>query len=138
MPKHYESHDIVLTLVKRWEMGSTGDDILALLTSPVDDGGYGYKQSFAYELRKRAYDMMMERIKEKNVDMYMSSMSQMIQLYERAVKKGKDELALQVIKEMNKINGLYVNRIETKNTTIITKWGDEPDELTNDDPFLLD
>ncbi|RYY51472.1 MAG: hypothetical protein EOO06_00270 [Chitinophagaceae bacterium] len=74
-------------------------------------GGYGYGQSYAYELIRHANNRIEEMIKETAVDVLSKQLVNLEQLYQKQIKKGNDKMALETLKEINKISGLYKENI---------------------------
>lgn len=94
-----------------------------------DTEGYGYGKSYAYELIRVANKTMNEMIRETAVNAFNFQLTRLETLYQRAIRKQNDTLALSILKEVNNILGLHRETINhTGEVKVIkTKWGDESD-----------
>ena len=77
---------------------------------------YDINQSRAYELIKDARVEMGEIYNEVNKDSLKDSILFMENLRQKAVGSGNDKLALEIQKELNKVNQLYIEKQEIKIT----------------------
>ncbi|OJW82064.1 MAG: hypothetical protein BGO69_15820 [Bacteroidetes bacterium 46-16] len=133
MPKTYEIISLQNDLIEKITKDAYSPQ--AVLDYLMTDKGY--KQSYAYELRKDAYDAIREMLKDNLIDLYSFQMIRLEHRLVKADKKGDEHLALKILQEMNKIGGLYKERVEhTGNIVIKTKWGGEED--AKDDFFNID
>jgi len=98
---------------------------------------YNLQQSRAYELIRDARLQMGEIYEEVNKDSLKDSILFMENLRQDALKSGNKKLALEIQKELNKVNQLYIERQEIKLTGSIDVKGlfgfeDEKEEDKND------
>lgn len=84
---------------------------------------YDIQHSRAYQLIKEARIKMGEVYEQINTDALKDSILFLENLRESALKTGDKKLALEIMKELNKVNQLYVQRLEidAKNITINIK-----------------
>jgi hypothetical protein len=81
---------------------------------------YDINQSRAYELIKDARVEMGEIYNEVNKDSLKDSILFMENLRQKAIGSGNDKLALEIQKELNKVNQLYIEKQEIKLTGSIS------------------
>lgn len=82
---------------------------------------YGFEQSYSYELVRDARKKIAETYKEWNVNALEEAISDLEEQKENALKEDDKKLALDITKEINKIKGLYVEKIETTQRIIKVK-----------------
>lgn len=100
--------DLVIKVIKE---GWSRYSLMEYLMKDKELGGYGYGQSYAYELIRHANNRIEEMIKETAVDVLSKQLVNLEQLYQKQIKKGNDKMALETLKEINKISGLYKENI---------------------------
>jgi hypothetical protein len=83
---------------------------------------HGYEQSRAYDLIREARELMGEIYNQVNVDALKDSILFMENLKERLLGLGDTKGVMEIQKELNKVNQLYVQKleIEAKNIEGIT------------------
>lgn len=84
---------------------------------------YNINQSRAYELIRDARIVMGEIYEEVNKESLKDSILFMENLRQDALKSGNQKLALEIQKELNKVNQLYIERQEIKLTGSIDVKG---------------
>jgi hypothetical protein len=77
---------------------------------------YDINQARAYELIKEARVVMGEVYNEINTDPIKDSILVMENMLQKALGEGEMKIALDIQKELNKVNQLYVERTEIKHT----------------------
>lgn len=82
---------------------------------------YGFEQSYSYELVREARKKIAETYKEWNVNALEEAISDLEEQKESALLADDKKLALDITKEINKIKGLYVEKIETTQRIIKVK-----------------
>jgi stalled ribosome rescue protein Dom34 len=73
---------------------------------------YGYKTQYAYILIKEADAKIVEVYRDYAVDLMEKQVANLEEQRESAKKSGEKKLVLQITQEINKITGMYVERIE--------------------------
>ena len=108
MAKLTKIEDIINELVRmKVEKGTSNKTMLDYIYNT-----YGYKQTYAYELIKKAR-IKIQEIWDKNAEFHLEeSKGQLETLLEIAMKNKDLRLALQIRQEINKLMGLYTERID--------------------------
>lgn len=100
----WKKEDILDAIVKmRIERGSSTKTILKDFLM----GELGFKQSYSYELLREARERIRDLYQTQNEALANEAMGHLESLYEDAIKSGNRKLALEIIKEKNKLTGLY-------------------------------
>jgi hypothetical protein len=73
---------------------------------------HGYAQSRAYDLIREARELMGEIYNEINVDALKDSIIFLENMRQNALGQGEAKLALDIQKELNKVNQLYVQKLD--------------------------
>lgn len=73
---------------------------------------FGYKQSYAYELVRDARNKIADIYKNWNENLLDQTIGDLEQQKRQAEKDGNRKLVLEITKEINKISGLYVERVD--------------------------
>lgn len=73
---------------------------------------YDYKKSRAFELIREARANVGEFYYKTDESVLEDALERMETMYQRAIERGDDKLALSVIQEMNKVKQLYINKID--------------------------
>jgi len=73
---------------------------------------YGYGNTYAYKLYNLASEQISETFNNMNNNAFRDSVMLMEGLLERAIAEDNGFLALSILKELNKCNQLYVQKIE--------------------------
>jgi hypothetical protein len=107
MAKTYKVIDIVEGIVKmKVEKGASNKTILDFLVKDL-----GYSQSAAYDLMQQARGKIQE-IWNQNLEAHLEeAKGQLEDLYEGAIKDKNKKLALEIRKEMNRLMGLYNDKV---------------------------
>lgn len=104
--KKYKTNDIVHTLVKmRLEKVASNYTIMHFLKEEL-----GYNNSFSYTLMNRADKYIAELYKKEDSDLILKRTADLMEQRERAKKSGDRRIELEITKELNKIQGLYVEK----------------------------
>lgn len=105
----YKKEDIIDSIVKmRVErMASTKTIIKDFLM-----GELGYGQTYAYELLKEARSKIVEYYKESNTASIEEAICQLEEMAEHAKANKNYKLAFEVRKEISKIQGHYIEKIQ--------------------------
>jgi hypothetical protein len=128
-----EINKVITELIElRYRKGYSGPSLVEYLREKYD-----IQQSRAYELIKEAQVQAGETYNQVNTDAIKQSILFMENLRQDALKVGNSKLALEVQKELNKVNQLYIERQEIKLTGSIDVKGlfgfeDEKEEDKND------
>jgi hypothetical protein len=93
---------------------------------------HGYEQSRAYDLIKEARTLMGEIYNEINVDALKDSILFMENMKENAIGSGDRKLALDIQKELNKINQLYVEKMQIEHKMEQPLFGAPPKKEENE------
>ncbi len=119
--------DIIDAVVKmRVDKGSSTKTIIQDFLM----GELGYKTSYAYDLYKQARVKIQELYDAKNEQIVNEQLSRLESLYEDAVRNDEKKLALEILKETNKLTGVYAaEKIEITGNEIKFKF----DILKEDD-----
>lgn len=100
----YKREDLINEIIRmRIEKGASTKTI-------VEDflqGQLKYKHSYSYALLKEAREKISEIYKNDNLNAINEQVGRLESLYEKALKEGNKKLALEVMKEINKLCGLY-------------------------------
>ena len=99
----------IITL--RTKMGYSSPSLVSYLKETYD-----INTTRAYELIKEARIKLGEIYNEVNGDVLMESIIYMENQRQKALGEGNGKLALEIQKELNKINQLYIERTEIKHT----------------------
>lgn len=121
-----KTEDLIDDLVEKYiKEGFSRLDLVAYLMNEL-----GYKTSYAYELIRMANKKIEDVMKETISDKFTMSLTLLQQQYHRAVKNKNDRLALEIVREINKISGLYKENVQLNgDIRIRTNWGDEDDDI---------
>ncbi len=107
-----ETNKVISELIElRYKKGYSGPSLVDYLREKYD-----IQQSRAYELIKEAQVQAGETYNQVNTDAIKQSILFMENLRQDALKQGNSKLALEVQKELNKVNQLYLERQEIKIT----------------------
>lgn len=85
---------------------------------------WGIKKSQAYNYIKAARLKMGEIFKQVNYEPLKDSVMLMENMLQKAIGSGDNKLALDILKEMNKVNQLYVEKLD------VTSGGDKIKNIT--------
>lgn len=100
----WKKEDILDAIVKmRIERGSSTKTILKDFLM----GELKFKQSYSYDLLREARERIRDLYQTQNESLANEAMGHLESLYEDAIKSGNRKLALEIIKEKNKLTGLY-------------------------------
>ena len=112
--------DIIDAIVKmRVDKGSSTKTIIQDFLM----GELNYKVSYAYDLYKQARVKIEELYDAKNEQIVNEQLSRLESLYEDAVKNNEKKLALDILKETNKLTGVYAaEKIEITGNEIKFKF----------------
>lgn len=113
--------DIIIAEVidMRIKRGFSSNNIVAYLIET-----HNIKKSQAYNYIKMAREEMGEIYNEINKDALKDSILLMENMLEKALGAGENKLALDIIKELNKVNQLYIEKID------VTSGGDKIKNIT--------
>ena len=107
-----ETNKVISELIElRYRKGYSGPSLVDYLREKYD-----IQQSRAYELIKEAQVQAGETYNQVNTDAIKQSILFMENLRQDSLKGGNSKLALEVQKELNKVNQLYLERQEIKIT----------------------
>lgn len=107
-----ETNKVISELIElRYKKGYSGPSLVDYLREKYD-----IQQSRAYELIKEAQVQAGETYNQVNTDAIKQSILFMENLRQDALKQGNSKLALEIQKELNKVNQLYLERQEIKIT----------------------
>lgn len=107
-----ETNKVISELIElRYKKGYSGPSLVDYLREKYD-----IQQSRAYELIKEAQVQAGETYNQVNTDAIKQSILFMENLRQDAIKQGNSKLALEIQKELNKVNQLYLERQEIKIT----------------------
>lgn len=73
---------------------------------------YGYQQSYAYQVVRDARAKIADVYKDWNIDLLQNTIADLENQKEIAMKCRNYKLVLEITKEINKISGLYIDRVE--------------------------
>ncbi len=82
---------------------------------------YGYKQTYAYEIIKDVRDYMASLQKDWAFNALEQQLTELENQLERAKQFNERKLILDITKEINKLKGLYVEKVEHSITTYSVK-----------------
>jgi hypothetical protein len=110
---------VIIELIElRYRKGYSGPSLVEYLREKYD-----IQQSRAYELIKESQVQAGETYNQLNTDAIKHSILFMENLRQDALKVGNSKLALEIQKELNKVNQLYIERQEIKLTGSIDVKG---------------
>jgi hypothetical protein len=121
----YKKEDIIDSVVKMRieKMASTKTIIKDYLM-----GQLGYGQTYAYELLKEARVQIKQYYDASNEASLEEAIGQMEEMAEDAKGNRNYKLAFEIRKELSKIQGHYIEKIELNVREFKTNWGDEDDK----------
>jgi hypothetical protein len=129
-----DTNKVITELIElRYRKGYSGPSLVQYLKEKYD-----IQQSRAYDLIKEAQVQAGETYNQVNTDAIKQSILFMENLRQDALKGGNSKLALEIQKELNKVNQLYLERQEVKLTGSINVKGlfgfeeEEKEEDKND------
>ncbi len=129
----YKKEDIIDSIVKMRieKMASTKTIIKDYLM-----GQLGYGQSYSYDLLREARKNIKQYYDQSNEASLEEAIGQMEEMAEDAKTNKNYKLAFEIRKELSKIQGLYIEKIELSgelnhNVTVIKLNGGEEDGTTN-------
>lgn len=107
--KEYKKEDIIDEIVKKRiiEMASTKTIIVDYLQKEL-----GYGQAYAYKLYSEARKEIVKLYEKTNIDALEEAIGQLENLQEDAKKFKNIKLALEIRKELSKIQGLHTDKID--------------------------
>ena len=73
---------------------------------------FGYKQSYAYEIVREARIKIADVYKNWNENALEEAIADLDEQKEKALKEGNSKLVLEITKEINKISGLYIQKVD--------------------------
>ena len=115
----------------------TANLILAGYTdSTIRDRLYETYSVNSYQARfiiGKAHTYIMEYEEEQEKNMLKKQNSRLFGLYRSAMNKGDEKIALAILSEINKLNKLYVNKIEISSDTFVLDLGLSDKQTTNDE-----
>lgn len=130
--KEFKREDIIDAIVKMRieKMAST-----ATIIQWIKDE-FGYKTTYTYELYKEARKKIVELQTLNNLAHLQESISQLEELLEDAKRKKDNRLALDIRKELSKLQGHYTQKVEVSGNVglqpikIVFGRDDEDDQIT--------
>ena len=125
---------------KRYGINPSGDDILSnLLVESVEnlilDGysdstiynalyqAYGMNSYSARFITRKAHSTLLKKQEKQEDNILKKQNFRLFKLYRDALEKNDNKTALQVLQEINKLNRLYVNKIEISSDTFVLDLG---------------
>jgi len=105
----YKRSDIVDTIIKMRikNMASTKTIIKDFL-----QGELGYGVTYSYELYKEAREKIVELYEKSNLASLEEAIGQLEEMIQEARHQKNDKFALEIRKEISKISGLYIKRVD--------------------------
>ena len=134
---------------KRYGINPSGDDILSnLLVESVEnlilDGysdstiynalyqAYGMNSYSVRFITRKAHSTLLKKQESQEENILKKQNFRLFKLYRDALEKNDQKTALEVLKEVNKLNRLYVNKIEISSDTFTLDLGFEIKDIKND------
>ena len=128
----------------------TGNDILSqkvieqisnLILSGYTDATIKNKLYEAYKVNSyqaqtiinKAHKYLSDYTEEQEKNLLHKQNSRLFGLYRASMNKGDNKTALQVLQEINKLNRLYVNKIEISSDTFVLDLGISDKQTTNNE-----
>ena len=125
---------------KRFGINPSGDDILSnLLVESVENLILdGYSDSTIYNalyqtygmnsysvrfITRKAHSTLLKKQEKQEDNILKKQNFRLFKLYRDALEKNDNKTALEVLKEVNKLNRLYVNKIEISSDTFVLDLG---------------
>lgn len=94
---------------------------------------YGVNSYQARFITGRAHTYIMEYEEEQEKNMLKKQNSRLFGLYRSAMNKGDEKIALNILQEINRLNKLYVNKIEISSNVYTLDLGLTDKQNTNDE-----
>ena len=134
---------------KRYGINPSGDDILSnLLVESVEnlilDGysdstiynalyqAYGMNSYSVRFITRKAHSTLLKKQESQEESILKKQNFRLFKLYRDALEKNDNKTALEVLKEVNKLNRLYVNKIEISSNIYTLDLGFEIKDIKND------
>ena len=134
---------------KRYGINPSGDDILSnLLVESVEnlilDGysdstiynalyqAYGMNSYSVRFITRKAHSTLLKKQESQEENILKKQNFRLFKLYRDALEKNDNKTALEVLKEVNKLNRLYVNKIEISSNIYTLDLGFEIKDIKND------
>ena len=110
--KNIPAREIVIADIveKRIKYGFSTSSIVKFLQDE-----YGYGNTYSYTLYHLASEMIGQTFTEMNSNALVDSVMLMENMLQKAIETENGKLALEILKELNKCNQLYVQRLELGN-----------------------
>ena len=125
---------------KRYGINPSGDDILSnLLVESVEnlilDGysdstiynalyqAYGMNSYSVRFITRKAHSTLLKKQESQEENILKKQNFRLFKLYRDSLEKNDNKTALEVLKEINKLNRLYVNKIEISSDTFVLDLG---------------
>ena len=86
----------------------------------------------AQTIINKAHKYLSDYTEEQEKNLLHKQNSRLFGLYRAAMNKGDQKTSLEVLKEINKLNHLYVNKIEISSDTFVLDLGLSDKQTTND------
>lgn len=135
---------------KRYGINPSGDDILSnLLVESVENLILdGYSDSTIYNalyqtygmnsysvrfITRKAHSTLIKKQESQEENILKKQNFRLFKLYRDALEKNDQRTALEVLKEINKLNRLYVNKIEISSDTFTLDLGLSDKQTTNNE-----
>lgn len=135
---------------KRYGINPSGDDVLSnLLVESVENLILdGYSDSTIYNalyetygmnsysvrfITRKAHSTLLKKQEKQEDNILKKQNFRLFKLYRDALEKNDQKTALEVLKEVNKLNRLYVNKVEISSDTFVLDLGISNKQTTNNE-----